>query len=427
MRIGIVGAGISGLSAAWALARAGHHVEIFQRERDAGGLAGVFDFDGISIEHFYHFLCRGDAGYVRLCEELGLADGIRFAKAGTGFYCDGRSHRFSTPGDLLRFDGMPLSQRLRFGLFVLEAQWRDEWAQLDEIAAKPWLIDRIGKRAYETIWEPLLALKFGDMHDRISAAWVWHRLHRVAKSKGRMGYLEGGTRRLLDTLLERLKAMGVALHLERPVLRILSDEGGQRVAGLRLDAGCDYQCDRVVSTVPLPVLANLLPEGWETYAESLRRVHYIGVVCVVFKLKRPVSPYFWYNVHDARIPFNGIIEYTNLNPLDGKHGHIVYVPYYTDTHSPIYRMPDEIVVRQSWDALKLIEPGLSDGDLLARHVARAPHAQAICHTGFLKVIPAQQAPIEGLHLLDSVFLYPEDRTQSGQILKAFDCARDIGP
>jgi hypothetical protein len=41
-------------------------------------------------------------------------------------------------------------------------------------------------------------------------------------------------------------------------------------------------------------------------------------------------------------------------------------------------------------------------------------------------MPEQRAPIEGLHLLDSAFLYPADRNQSGLILKALERAEEIG-
>ena len=40
MNIGIIGAGISGLSAAFFLAKRGHQPEVFQRERETGGLIG---------------------------------------------------------------------------------------------------------------------------------------------------------------------------------------------------------------------------------------------------------------------------------------------------------------------------------------------------------------------------------------------------
>jgi protoporphyrinogen oxidase len=196
----------------------------------------------------------------------------------------------------------------------------------------------------------------------------------------------------------------------------------RKITGLELGTKDAYSCGAVVSTVPLDVLAGLLPQGWDGYAARLRRIRYIGVVCVSFKLARRVSNNFWLNVNDHRIPFNGIIEYTNLNPMQGRAGHIVYVPYYVPTDHPLYRMDDQELVQKSWEALKLLQPTLRDSDHLAHHLARAPYAQAVCPTGFLDLLPGPEAPIEGLHLLDSTFLYPEDRTQSGHVTKAWACA-----
>lgn len=423
MRVGIIGAGISGLSAALALGKAGHEVDVFQRESDLGGLLATFDFDGVRIEHFYHFLCTSDIGYFKLCQELELSENLRFREASTGFYYAGKPYGFSTPLDLLLFRGLSLAQRIRLGLFALKARSRTEWADLDNIAAKPWLIEQLGEETYNVIWEPLLELKFGDFHDKISAAWIWHRIHRVARSRGKLGYLEGGTQLLLDTLHARLKQLGVRIHPNQPVTQI-REEGGQ-VTGLAFDGHDEYSCDRVISTVPLKVLATLLPSGWEEYGASLSRIDYIGVVCVSFKLKRAVTRHFWYNVHDERIPFNGIIEYTNLNPMPEHDHHIVYVPYYVATTHPRYSASDDEIIRESWEALRLLNPKLTDDDRVASHVARTPYAQAICPTGFLKMLPDPKAPLHGLRLLDSTFLYPEDRTQAGHVLKAFACAAQI--
>lgn len=423
MRVGIIGAGISGLSTALALAKAGHEVDVFQREAELGGLIATFDFGGFEIEHFYHFLCTSDVPYFRLCQELGIADRLRFEEASTGFYYEGRPFNFSTPLDLITFPGIPLLQRIRLGLFALEARRRRTWLELDNIAAKPWLIERLGEETYRVIWEPLLALKFGDFHDKVSAAWIWHRIHRVARSRGRMGYLHGGTKVLLDTLHERLRELGVRIHTSRPVRRIRAIEG--RVTGLEFDGHPSFECDRVVSTVPLSVLADLLPAGWEDYGGELRRIDYIGVVCVCFKLRKPVSRHFWYNVHDTRIPFNGIIEYTNLNPMAEHDAHIVYVPYYVATDHPTYGEADESIAERSWASLKLMNPALTDEDKLGVHVARTPYAQAVCPTGFLNLLPDHIAPLQGLRLLDSTYLYPEDRTQAGHIRLAAECAQHI--
>ncbi|HOZ45074.1 MAG TPA: NAD(P)/FAD-dependent oxidoreductase [Candidatus Hydrogenedentes bacterium] len=423
MRIGIIGSGISGLATAFALARSGHHVEVFERDEAVGGLIATCDLAGTRVERYYHFLCGGDDGYFGLCRDLDLAGRLVFRKARTGFYYEGVEYPFSTALDLLRFAPIPFSQRLRFGVFALESRTRQEWRQLDEIVAKPWLIDRIGRQAYEVVWEPLLAMKFGDSHDRISAAWVWHRLHRVARSRGKLGYLRGGSGLLLDTLSAAIHAQGGAIHAGRPARAIAATSG--RVRGIVLDGGEVFECEHVVSTLPLPVTADLLPEECRTYAESLRQVAYIGVVCATFKLDRPVTRNFWLNVHDSRLPFNGIIEYTNLNPIDAKAGHIVYVPYYVATDRAPYTEDDATVFRRSWQTLQTIQPGLRDESIVAYGLFRAPYAQAICPTGFLNTLPDVHAPLEGLHLVDSTFLYPEDRTQSGLILRARACAEGI--
>lgn len=423
MRVGIIGAGISGLTAALALAQDGHEVAVFERQADVGGLVSTCDLAGTRIERYYHFLCGGDTGYFELCRRLGLADRIVFRKASTGFYYEGREYGFSTPLDLLRFSPIPFMQRIRFGLFALEARWRKEWKQLDELTARPWLIDRIGQQAYEVIWHPLLALKFGEQYDAISAAWVWHRLYRVAQSKGKLGYLEGGTGVLLDSLVKHITRAGGQICTQQTVTGI--EAVANKVQAVRLGHGDRYACDRVISTLPLSTLADLLPPEQEAYRQTLQKIRYIGVVCIVLKLKRPVTGNFWLNINDKRIPSNGIIEYTNLNPLDGRQGHIVYVPYYVATDHPLFRATEDEIFRQSWDSLQQVNPALRQDDLVAFQVFRDAHAQAICPTGFLSMLPAAEAPLRGLHLLDSVFLYPEDRTQSGLALRAFECARTL--
>jgi protoporphyrinogen oxidase len=91
----------------------------------------------------------------------------------------------------------------------------------------------------------------------------------------------------------------------------------------------------------------------------------------------------------------------------------------------MYRKSDAELVAQTWQSIRHVAPALQDRDLIATHVARTPFAQAICPTNFLSMVPDIETPIPGLWLLDSVLLYPEDRTQSGSILKAYQCAREI--
>lgn len=423
MKIGIIGAGISGLAAAHYLSRAGHEVSVFEKAPEVGGLISTFDFDGLRLERFYHFLCANDTGYFQLCRDLGLESRLRWKHTRTGFYHDGTLYPFTTPLDLLRFRAIPFFQRLRFGAFAIEARMRGEWRQLDDLTAKPWLIDRLGKNTYDVVWHPLLYLKFRELHDTISAAWVWHRIHRVAKSKGRMGYLDGGTALLIDTLLARLAERGVHVRCGMAAQSLIIRDN--RVTGIRFESGSEAVCDRVISTLPLSVVARLLPLGYEAYAAKLARVQYVGVTCVVLKLKQPASPYFWLNVHDSRVNFNGFIEFTHLNNVGGQHGHIVYVPYYVATDHPLYTMSEDAIFARTWEQVRVVSPHLREDDLISHRVFRAPFAQGVCPTGFLGTLAETTPPLEGLHLMDSTYLYPEDRTQSGHILQAQALAQTI--
>ena len=49
-----------GLACAYTLARAGYKVTVFEADDRIGGLSAAVDFDGLSIERYYHFFCKPD-------------------------------------------------------------------------------------------------------------------------------------------------------------------------------------------------------------------------------------------------------------------------------------------------------------------------------------------------------------------------------
>ena len=74
MRIVVVGAGAMGLAAAYHAAKAGHAVTVVEAGTEAGGMAAHFDFGGLSLERYYHFVCRTDQPTFDLMKELGIGD-----------------------------------------------------------------------------------------------------------------------------------------------------------------------------------------------------------------------------------------------------------------------------------------------------------------------------------------------------------------
>ncbi len=417
----IIGAGLAGLSAAYDLGRAGYNVVVLESGESIGGLASSIMIDGRPVERFYHFICKNDDDLLQLIDELGIAGQLHWEPTRTSFFYNGRLYRFGTPLDLLRFSAVPFTQRIRFGLNIVRSRYRDLWQQLDGLAARTWLIDQVGQQAYDVIWDPLLRVKFGEYHDRVSAAWIWHRIHRVARSRRRLwerehfGYLELGSETVIGALVERLQHMpNVQLRSRTRVQTIQTNEG--QVSGVLLVDGELLPCSYVISTVALPVLLKLAPDLDPGYRAQLEQIDYLGVVCGLFKLSHSVADSYWVNINDPDIPFNGIIEYSNLNKhlnLGGKV--IVYIPYYLRTSVPRYSYSDEHLYREFVDGLKRINPAFDESWVEEYHVSRAAYAQAICHVGFAAIVPGHETPLKGLYITDSTQFYPEDRTISAAI------------
>jgi protoporphyrinogen oxidase len=315
---------------------------------------------------------------------------------------------------------VPLGKRLRVGWHVARSVLQSDWRRLDGMAARAWLIDSIGEEAYEVIWHPLLRVKFGDEYDKISAAWLWHRIVRVARSRhswwGRssFGYLTHGSETIVRALHDFLAAQpNVSLKLGTRVISL--DIHDNAVRGVRLDQGM-IGCSAVISTVALPLLNRLVPGQTSGYFDRIRQVRYLGLVCALFSLKRPFTSNFWLNINDPAISFNGIIEQTNLNRHLREAGlNVIYVPFYLATTEPRYASTDPELFNEYVPMLRRVNPEFDESWIEEFFVARTPHAQAVCHTHFAELRPGHRAPIRGLYVTDSTQFYPEDRTLSAAI------------
>ena len=410
-RIAVIGAGPMGLGVAYYLGKQGLPVTLFEAGDRVGGMSASFDFAGLEIERFFHFLCTTDFDYFELLNELGIEDRLRWVPTRMGFFHQGKLRPWGDPLALLRFPGLSLVEKLRYGLNVLRCKRLASFDELDAQPATAWLREQLGERAYQVVWRQLLALKFHELQDLPSAAWIAARVQRVARSraglfKEQLGYLTGCTAALLDALETAIERQGGSLRLGRRVEQVVAN--GQRVRGLRSD-GTFEEFAAVVSTAPLPFVSPMVPDLPRSDHEKLARLKSVGVVCLVLKLDRRFSPYFWLNVNSPGIELPGIIEYTNLNPLNGE-DHVLYIPYYMPTTNARYQWSSEQFRAEAIAALKSIRPDFQERWIRAFHVSRYRHAQPVCEPRFLQMLPPVKSAIDGFFMADTSYYYPQDRS-----------------
>jgi protoporphyrinogen oxidase len=424
--VAVIGAGAMGLAAAFHLLQLGHKVTVLESSPVPGGMAAHFDFDGLSIERFYHFVCKSDKPLFDLLNELGLSESMRWRDTRMGFFNNGRLQKWGDPVALLRFSGLSFVAKMRYGLHAFLSTRRSNWAKLDKLDAQTWLKRWIGEEAYRVCWDRLIQLKFFDYSDRISAAWVWARIKRVGTSRKnvlqeQLGYIDGGSETLVTTLVDRIEQLGGKIMLATPVKRIMVT--GKTVRGIETEEG-EFRFDAVISTVAIPYAVDMLIDLPADLVERYRALPNIGVVCVVHKLRRAVSEYFWMNINDYRFEIPGIIEFSNLRDVGNEH--VVYVPYYMPQTHQKFSWPDGEFIAETKKYLKMINSELSDEDFISCRVGRLRYAQPVCGTQFLQDLPPVCPGIEGLQVADTSYYYPEDRGISESVHLAKEMAANVG-
>ncbi len=403
-----------GLAVAYQLARDGHQPIVFEADDRVGGMAAHFDFSGLSIERYYHFHCISDHGFLKMLDELGLADRMHWVETKMGYWYQNQLQPWGNPLALLKFRGLGFIAKFRYGLHAFLSVKRNNWKPLDHADALSWIRRWVGKEAYEVLWRRLFDYKFYDYSTNLSAAWIWSRIRRIGRSRyslfrEKLGYLDGGSETLLEAMRADIEKHGGEIRLKSPVSRVVMESGA--IKGVEI-AGQFQAFDKVVSTIPLPYVPRVMPDLPPEILAKFQSIKNIAVVCVIVKLRKPLTDNFWLNTNDPDMDIPGLVEYTNLRPLDQ---HIVYVPYYVPGEHPIFAEPDEVFLGKVRRYLKKINPALTDDDFIDMRASRYRYAQPICEPGYLDNLPPMALPVTGLWVADTSHYYPEDRGISESI------------
>ncbi len=380
-RVAIAGAGITGLTAAYTLLKAGIDVTVIEARPAVGGLAAAHDFGDFHWDRFYHCILRSDSSLLELLNDIGLENKLRWRTTAVGFYSRDRLHAMTTPMDLFRFPCLPLWAKVRFGLGILHAARLRDGERLESVRLSDWVVRVFGETVYRELWEPLLRCKLGDMRSQASAAFLWATIRRLystrekgASKREQLGYVEGGYRTVFDRLIAEITKMGGEIETGACLMRIEPKQEGIRVVA----DGVSRDFNACLMAVPAPAILACVPSLSEEYRARLQQPIYLGMVCVVLIMKQQLSPYYLTNV-TQEAPFTGIVEMTNLIDADIEtSGHtLVYLPKYTTPSDKLFYLSDQEVWERFSSSLFRIHPRLRHNDILSVQVFRERYVQPV--------------------------------------------------
>lgn len=415
MKIGIIGAGVSGMSAAWDFARAGHQVTIYEAETRVGGLASGFkdpDWDW-TLEKFYHHWFTTDAALLALADELGVRDQIIFPRPKTSFWIDGRIYRSEISPSAVLLPLAPLP-KLRFALGGLKMKLANDWQALEKVTAHEWFLANMGEEGYNKFFRPLLIGKFGDEYQKVNMAWMWA---RVKSRSLKLGTFPGGFQAFLDVLAAKLTERGVTIHLGTPIQRIGQSGDGHPTLMVN---GETIGFDRVLATTSPGLLLKLAPQLRDLpYGQQAAALHSIGAICVVASIKQQLltDGTYWLNLPatsadktQTRFPFLALVEHTNW--MDRAHyngDRILYMGDYVPVDHEYFRLSDEEISERFLAVLPTINPAFTRDWVKRVWVWRAPYAQPVPYVDHSSRLPALRTPLPNVYWASMSHVYPWDR------------------
>lgn len=437
MRIAVVGGGITGLSAADVLSKAGHKVTIYEKDQDLGGLAGYFWLDGIRLEKFYHHIFTNDTAIADKIRELGLGEQLEWQPTTTSYFIN-KIYRLSKPTDLLKFDVLNLFDRFRLGLLYLQSRFIGDWRELEKITSKDWLIKIAGQNVYRKIWESLLRGKFGQYADQVAAVWIWNKLKLRGSSRGkgqeeRLGYLKGGFGQVIECWEKELGERGVEVRKNTEVRRVKCPAFAKATAGkeagrvIGVEVGGETELfDQVLVTVAPEVFTKLTPDLPKDYATRLNSIKYLANVCLLMNLDRSLSNTYWLNVGDPTIPFTGVIEHTNMQQSKDYGGKVLtYLTKYLDPADPLYQKDAGGLLEYYLPHLQKMFKGFSGDWVKNVWLWKERYTQPVIGLNYSKIKPGFQTPINNLWYCSMASIYPEDRGMNYAVLYGQRVAKEI--
>ncbi len=400
----VIGGGISGLTAAHRLSKDGIKVTLVESSDRLGGLGTFFNYKDKWIDKFYHCQMPSDKPLLDLINQVGLTDKLYWKPTRMGFSVDNKRYSFNGPIDLLKFNPLSFINRIRFGIASLLIRQLGKGKDLDNTRIEDWFIQLYGKDVWDKILEPLFRSKFGSHAGNLPALYIWQRLERE-KNKSKRGYLKTGLKGFIDALENKIVENSGEILLNSQVKSLEENEQGITV---NLANGTYLQSDWIISTVPIPILKEILPADLKKDF-NLPDLTYQGVVNALFFLKKPLDNFYWQPVVNSNTEFDGVVEMSELVNINQYNNlYLTYTMKYCNKESDLFNEDEESIAKRWKEQLKNLfsDIPLNDEDIVDIKVFKAPYVEPIYPLGYSKLKPKIQSGNSKILLATSAQVYP---------------------
>lgn len=426
MKIAIIGAGYTGLSAAKKLLESGQDVTIYEKQDFVGGMTKTIQLGESKIEKHYRHIFKSDNYVIELLKEFNVIDKLKWPETHMGYYINNKIYAFGTPYTLLNFKPFTMKEKILFGISIIKIKTIRDYKKLEEITAEDWLIKNCGQNIYKKVWEPLLLTKFGSKKNKVAMSWLWGKINLRSSSstlKGeKLGYLDGSFQELTNRFEDYLTKKNCTIKLEQPVIKI--EKNAKKWVVITKTEKEEY--DAVISTLAYPITEEIFNNYLSNETKKmLSNVKYTAARTLFLVSKEKFSNFYWINIGKDSIPFGGIIEHTNMidkSIYDNKN--IIYISNYMYKDDKLYNLNAQELLKEYEPYLKQINPEFKMENIEYKEIFEEEYAQPIIENNYSKNLLNFKIS-DGLYIATMPQIYPEDRGMNYAIRLGYNVADNV--
>ncbi|HUG16701.1 MAG TPA: FAD-dependent oxidoreductase [Thermomicrobiales bacterium] len=389
-RVAVLGGGVAGLSAAWKLAEAGVGVDLYEAAPVLGGMAGSMRRNGYIWDFGPHRFHTTNPAILSIIREL-VGDDLLDRQRKTRVYFMNALYDYPlTASNLLTH--LPKTLAVTSLLDFMWTRAKQRVRPTPDDSFESWVVNRFGKRLYDIYFGPYTAKVWGRHPRDLSASWaaqrvavvdLWDLILRVlhlrrgdngfhhSEFKNAFWYPKHGIGQIAEGLARKASEHGANLLTGARITGVEHDGSAIRAVHYRKgDEELRQECDAVVSTLPLPLLVQLLrPAPPDEVLAAARSLEYRAMIFLFLEIDKPsVTDDHWVYFPGPMI-FNRISEMRNFSEAtvpDDKTS--VTLEITCDIGDEVWNMPEDEIFKRA--VRELAQAGLIEAHQVTGHFFR---------------------------------------------------------
>lgn len=271
-----------------------------------------------------------------------------------------------------------------------------------------WVTRRFGKRLYQIFFKTYSEKLWGIRCTELDSDFAAQRIKRLSLYEAVKNALVKKPRQVHKTLVDQFaypvtgsgsiyRKMadtvinnGGKMHYETGVKKVITSSG--QVVAIELEDGTIHNYDRIISTMPLPLLVTRLPEVPEPVISLANKLKFRNTILVYLKVENPsLFPDQWLYIHSKDLEMGRMTNFRNWIPelYAQEQSSILCLEYWCYFEDPAWTDSDDSLIslaKKEARATGLI----ADAEISAGHVVRIPRCYPVYFNKYKQVISPVQ-------------------------------------